>query len=135
MGQPRYATSHQIATSSTGASTHSTIELVPPTSFRTSIASNQSLTHRALPGSQPQKGVTSYTLSPNRQRPLGGAFHAAIFNTTRRTKDQILFWLAPMVIGYAVMDWAIQKNEYYNSKPGRMAAEEHGAETEINMKG
>lgn len=59
-----------------------------------------------------------------------------------------------MVIGYAVMDWAIQKylcsfehglwcgkliacnrNEYYNSKPGRMAAEEHGAETEINMKG
>ncbi|KAF7511763.1 hypothetical protein GJ744_003494 [Endocarpon pusillum] len=86
-------------------------------------------------GSQPQKGLTSYSLSPNRQRPLGGVVHAAIFNTTRRTKDQILFWLTPMVLGYAVMDWAIQKNEYYNSKPGRMAAEEHGAETEINMKG
>lgn len=74
-------------------------------------------------GSQKQKGVLSYSVSPNRQRPLAGTLNAAIFNTFRRTRHQILYWLPPLLIGYATMQWAIEKNEYLNSKPGRMTAE------------
>ncbi|KAF4307629.1 UcrQ [Botryosphaeria dothidea] len=70
-------------------------------------------------GSPAQKGVTTYALSNNRQKPLGGAFHNAIFNTFRRTRQQILFWAPPLIAGYSLMQWAIEKNEFYNSKEGR----------------
>jgi len=53
--------------------------------------------------------VTSYSLSANRQKPLAGTLHAAIFNVGRRTRDQILFWLTPMVVAYLAMQWAIEK--------------------------
>ncbi len=101
MGQPRYAIFHPIAPPCTPTINSSHDRACPSYIL--------SRTYRALAGSQPQKGVTSYTLSPNRQRPLSGALHAAIFNTARRTKDQILFWLTPMVLGYAVMEWATEK--------------------------
>ena len=73
-------------------------------------------------------------MSPNRLRPLAGAPHAAVFNTFRRTRHQILYWLPPLLLGYAAMNWAIERyvrvwanylrltiirNEYLNSKPGR----------------
>ena len=60
-------------------------------------------------GSQTQKGISSYSLSPNRQAPLAGAAHAAVFNTFRRTRNQILFWLPPLLVAYAAMEWAIEK--------------------------
>lgn len=60
-------------------------------------------------GSPAQKGVTTYALSNNRQKPLGGAFHNAIFNTFRRTRQQILFWAPPLIAGYSLMQWAIEK--------------------------
>ncbi|OCK79372.1 hypothetical protein K432DRAFT_330286 [Lepidopterella palustris CBS 459.81] len=77
-------------------------------------------------GSPAQKGVTSYALSPNRQRPLAGAAYNAIFNTFRRTRYQILYWAPPLILAYTTMEWAIERNEYLNSKPGRAetAAEE-----------
>jgi ubiquinol-cytochrome c reductase subunit 8 len=72
--------------------------------------------HRALifpisfnPGSRPQKGIVTYAISANRQRPLAGALHAAIFNTARRTKDQLLYWLPTTLIGYVVLKWAIDR--------------------------
>ncbi|KAI9368677.1 cytochrome b-c1 complex subunit 8 [Aspergillus egyptiacus] len=68
----------------------------------------------------PQR-VTTYSLSPNRQRPLAGAGHAAIFNTFRRCRSQFLYVVPPFVIAYAAMNWAIERNEYLNSKPGRLA--------------
>jgi len=71
-------------------------------------------------GSQPQKGIVTYVLSSNRQKPMAGAFRNAVFNTYRRTYYQILYWLPPIVIGYATMQWATERNEYLNSKPGRM---------------
>jgi len=74
-------------------------------------------------GSQTQKGITSYAIPANRQRVLAGVVHAAIFNTARRTRHQLLYWLPPLVVAYYAMEWAIEKNEYYNSKPGRMAGE------------
>ncbi|KAI1613240.1 ubiquinol-cytochrome c reductase subunit 8 [Exophiala viscosa] len=75
-------------------------------------------------GSPKQKGIITYSVSPNRLNPMAGAYKAAVFNTYRRTYNQILYWLPPMVLGYYLMDWAIEKNEYLNSKPGRLAAKE-----------
>ncbi|KAF2838091.1 hypothetical protein M501DRAFT_1004926 [Patellaria atrata CBS 101060] len=69
-------------------------------------------------GSPPQKGVTTYGLAQNRQRPLAGTLHAAFFNVGRRTAGQILYWAPPMVAAYAIMSWAIERNDYLNSKAG-----------------
>ncbi|KAI4201454.1 MAG: hypothetical protein LQ350_003213 [Teloschistes chrysophthalmus] len=79
-------------------------------------------------GSQTQKGIVTYSLSANRQRPFAGATSAAIFNTYRRSRAQFLYVVPPLVLGYMLIDWANEKNHYYNSKEGRMhdteAAEE-----------
>ncbi|TQS37595.1 hypothetical protein Golomagni_01926 [Golovinomyces magnicellulatus] len=69
---------------------------------------------------QKQKGVASYALSANQQRPLAGAFHAAIFNTWRRFSAQVLYIAPPFIIAYTTLQWAIERNEYLNSKQGRM---------------
>ncbi|KAH8811798.1 ubiquinol-cytochrome c reductase complex ubiquinone-binding protein [Xylogone sp. PMI_703] len=71
-------------------------------------------------GSQPQRGIISYALSQNRQRPLAHVAHAAIFNTWRRFSAQVLYFAPPLIIGYLTMDWAIKRNEYLNSKAGRL---------------
>ncbi|KAF5860563.1 hypothetical protein ETB97_001406 [Aspergillus alliaceus] len=96
----------------------------------------------------PQR-IASYSLSPNRQRPLAGTAHAAFFNTFRRFRHQVLYVAPPFIIAYAAMNWAIEKyaltlsyvdclqsfvnelvtnvrfltlrNHYLNSKPGRLA--------------
>ncbi|KZF23660.1 putative ubiquinol-cytochrome C reductase complex subunit UcrQ [Xylona heveae TC161] len=73
-------------------------------------------------GSQPQKGVISYSMSANRQRPLAGTLHAAFFNTFRRVRGQILYVAPPLVAAYYGMSWAIERNHYLNSKPGRAEA-------------
>ncbi|GAM87912.1 hypothetical protein ANO11243_059400 [Dothideomycetidae sp. 11243] len=70
-------------------------------------------------GSQTQKGIITYAVSNNRQRPLAGTAHAAVFNTFRRTRGQILYWSIPLLVGYETMKWAIERNEYLNSKAGR----------------
>ncbi|PQE21022.1 ubiquinol-cytochrome C reductase complex subunit protein [Rutstroemia sp. NJR-2017a WRK4] len=75
-------------------------------------------------GSPPQKGIASYAISGNRQRPLAGVLNAAIFNTWRRFRHQILYVAPPFVVAYLTMEWAIERNEYLNSKPGRL---EYGA--------
>ncbi|KAL6715575.1 Cytochrome b-c1 complex subunit 8, mitochondrial [Lecanora helva] len=72
-------------------------------------------------GSQTQKGITTYSLSANRQRPLAGALNAAVFNTWRRCRAQALYVVPPFAIAYLLVNWAVEKNEYYNSKAGRMA--------------
>ncbi|EON69568.1 ubiquinol-cytochrome c reductase subunit 8 [Coniosporium apollinis CBS 100218] len=60
-------------------------------------------------GSPAQKGVVTYAVSPNRQRPLAGTLNAAIFNTFRRTRQQILYWAPPMILAYSAMNWAIER--------------------------
>jgi ubiquinol-cytochrome c reductase subunit 8 len=61
-------------------------------------------------GGAKQKGIVYYGVSANRQNPFAGAGHDAIFNVFRRTKNQIFFWLPPLVAGYYVVQWA---NERY----------------------
>lgn len=60
-------------------------------------------------GSQTQRGVISYAISANRQRPLAGTLNAAIFNSWRRFKGQALYVIPPFAIAYLTMNWAIEK--------------------------
>ncbi|KAF8417829.1 cytochrome b-c1 complex subunit 8 [Tirmania nivea] len=77
-------------------------------------------------GSLPQKGVTTYALSPNRQKPLAGTAHAAVFNSFRRFRQSVLYVVPPFIAGYMLMDWATKRNEFLNSKEGRaLYAEPH----------
>lgn len=84
----------------------------------------------------------TYAISSNRQKPLAGTFDAAIFNSWRRFRTQVLYWAPPFIIAYSTMRWAVEKyveesrprvptarigadildrcrNEYLNSKAGR----------------
>jgi ubiquinol-cytochrome c reductase subunit 8 len=65
-----------------------------------------------LIGGTKQKGIVHYGLSPNRQNPWAGAGHDAIFNTFRRTKSQIFYWLPAMLTGYYLMSWATERYVY-----------------------
>ncbi|KAJ5975679.1 hypothetical protein N7481_009386 [Penicillium waksmanii] len=56
----------------------------------------------------PQR-IATYALSSNRQRPFAGAFHAAIFNTFRRFRGQVLYVVPPFVIAYAALNWAVER--------------------------
>ena len=58
------------------------------------------------PGSPKQKGIVTYGVSANRLRPLAGAFQAAVFNTFRRSRNQVLYWGIPAIIAYSAMEWA-----------------------------
>lgn len=60
-------------------------------------------------GGLKQKGIIHYGLSANRQNPFAGAAHDAVFNVWRRTSGQLLFWVPPVLAGYYLMEWAIQK--------------------------
>ncbi|KAI2605777.1 ubiquinol-cytochrome c reductase complex ubiquinone-binding protein [Hypoxylon fragiforme] len=73
-------------------------------------------------GGMPQKGIITYTLSSNKQNPIAGAFHDAIFNTWRRFGSQVLYIAPPMIFFYYAMDWAIHRNHHLNSKHGRAEA-------------
>ncbi|KAL8638938.1 MAG: hypothetical protein Q9226_008943 [Calogaya cf. arnoldii] len=75
-------------------------------------------------GSQTQKGIVTYALSANRQRPLAGTANAAVFNTYRRCKAQFLYVVPPVAFAYLLLEWATEKNEFYNSKAGRTHAPE-----------
>ncbi|KAI0412669.1 hypothetical protein EKO27_g9643 [Xylaria grammica] len=70
-------------------------------------------------GGQKQKGIITYTMSPNRQNPIAGAAHDAIFNTWRRFSKQVLYFAPPLIGFYYAMSWAIDRNHYLNSKEGR----------------
>lgn len=79
------------------------------------IATSESATTKSIltqilyAGSLPQKGIVHYGLAQNRQNPLAGTLNAAIFNTFRRTRGQILYWGVPLLIAYEAMQWAIEK--------------------------
>ena len=65
-------------------------------------------------GGSKQKGIITYGLAANRQNPFAGAFNDAIFNTFRRTRGTIFYWLPPLLAAYYLMDWA---NERYELPP------------------
>jgi ubiquinol-cytochrome c reductase subunit 8 len=58
-----------------------------------------------IPGLPKHKYIAIYTLCANRQRPLAGAMHNAVFNTARRVRGQILYVAPPFVVAYLVLSW------------------------------
>ena len=56
-----------------------------------------------------QKGIISYGVAPNRQDPLAGVAHDAFFNTWRRFSAQVLYWAPPMIAGYYIVNWAVER--------------------------
>lgn len=60
-------------------------------------------------GSKPQKGIIYYGVSPNRVNPLAGSFHDAIFNTWRRSRNQVLYWATPVILFYSLAAWATER--------------------------
>lgn len=40
---------------------------------------------------------------------MAGVAHDAVFNTFRRTKAQIFYWLPAMVAGYYILNWATER--------------------------
>ncbi|GJC98677.1 Cytochrome b-c1 complex subunit 8 [Colletotrichum higginsianum IMI 349063] len=70
-------------------------------------------------GGEKQRGIITFGITPNRQNPFAGAAHDAVFNTWRRTSAQILYVVPPLLAGWYIMDWAIHRNHYLNSKQGR----------------
>jgi ubiquinol-cytochrome c reductase subunit 8 len=56
-----------------------------------------------------QKAIAIYTLCANRQNPLAGAAHNAVFNTARRCRGQFWFVVPPFVVAYWLMGWAEER--------------------------
>ncbi|KTW27802.1 hypothetical protein T552_02241 [Pneumocystis carinii B80] len=70
-------------------------------------------------GGPTQKGIITYSLSPRAQHPFAGALRSAIFNTSRRCSQQILYFGIPLTVGYFIYTWANERNEYLYSKAGQ----------------
>lgn len=64
-----------------------------------------------------QRGIISYGISPNRQNPLAGTAHDAIFNTFRRFSSQFLYWAPSLVAGYYIVHWAVERYVTISSPP------------------
>ncbi|KAJ2904224.1 ubiquinol--cytochrome-c reductase chain [Zalerion maritima] len=74
-----------------------------------------------------QRGIIQYGLAPNRQKLFPGLMTDGVYNTFRRVRGQILYFI-PFVVYYFINEWATERNEYLNSKAGR--AEFSGEEEE-----
>jgi hypothetical protein len=48
-------------------------------------------------------------MSPNRQRPFANAFTKGFWNTVRRSRNQVLYFVPPFILAYSAMEWAIHR--------------------------
>ncbi|TVY53923.1 Cytochrome b-c1 complex subunit 8 [Lachnellula cervina] len=62
--------------------------------------------HNRIPKS---KGVITYSLGSNAQRPFAGAARNAVFNTARRCWGQVFYVLPPFLVAYWVVGWMDEK--------------------------
>ncbi len=83
--------------------------LLSPNAIKLETHVEEEVANCSLIGSQTQKGIASFALSANSQRPLAGTLNAAIFNTWRRFSHQVLYFAPPLVIAYVTMNWAIER--------------------------
>merc|ERR1712137_783216 len=49
-------------------------------------------------GGRPGKGVVTYALSPNRQRPMANFLSKGFWNVMRRSKNQVLYFIPPLAM-------------------------------------
>lgn len=58
---------------------------------------------------------------------MRGAYHAAIFNVFRRTRNQVLYWAPALMVGYYTMQWATERYvEYFLCQSGGLRTLERG---------
>ena len=62
-------------------------------------------------GSPTQKNIITYSMSANRLNPTNHILRDGVFNTFRRTRNQILYWAPPLLLAYMAMDWATERYE------------------------
>jgi ubiquinol-cytochrome c reductase subunit 8 len=63
--------------------------------------------HKDIPR---QRGIVTYMLSSNRLNPMAHTLHNAVFNTYRRSRNQVLYWGPAFVMAYLLMDWANRRS-------------------------
>jgi hypothetical protein len=51
-------------------------------------------------------------LSSNRLNPMAHTLHNAVFNTCRRSRNQVLYWGPAFVMAYLLMDWANRRSVF-----------------------
>jgi len=73
-------------------------------------------------GGPRQKGIIAYSLSSNQQRACKGVLTGYIFNGYRRLAAQAPYFVIPLGTAYGVYVWAKERDAYYNSKAGHIAA-------------
>ncbi|EGO01034.1 hypothetical protein SERLA73DRAFT_134218 [Serpula lacrymans var. lacrymans S7.3] len=71
------------------------------------------------------KGVTTYSLSPFRQRATKNMFSGWLFNGYKRLASQMPYWIVPFAAGYGIYSWAKSRDAWNNSKAGHVAL--HGS--------
>jgi len=76
-------------------------------------------------GALKQHGITTYTVSPFRQRATKGILQGYLFNGYRRLSGQFAYCVVPVVIGYSTYAWAKKHDEWQNSKAGHIAGAHH----------
>ncbi|KXJ85345.1 cytochrome b-c1 complex subunit 8 [Microdochium bolleyi] len=69
----------------------------------------------------PQKGIISFSLSPNVQKI---SWTVSPSNGWRRFRYQVLYWAPPLIAAWYLMEWANERNRYLNSKEGRKLRKE-----------
>ncbi|KIJ33526.1 hypothetical protein M422DRAFT_213398 [Sphaerobolus stellatus SS14] len=73
-------------------------------------------------GGPPQKGIYSYSQSPFRQSPFRGVLKGYIFNGYKRIASNAPYFVVPVIIGYAVIQWGNKESSYIHSKKAHLDA-------------
>ncbi|GAA5893252.1 hypothetical protein JCM5296_001649 [Sporobolomyces johnsonii] len=70
-------------------------------------------------GGPKQAGITTYTISPYRNKPMRGAWAHWAIRGYKRTAQQAVYFAVPLGLGYAIIQWAVKDNALRNSKHGQ----------------
>ncbi|KAH9937774.1 cytochrome b-c1 complex subunit 8 [Epithele typhae] len=73
-------------------------------------------------GTQQQKGIVQYGLSPFRQRAMKGAIKNYAFNGYRRLSGEFIYIALPFAVGFGIYKWGNAQADYALSK----ASHQHG---------
>ncbi|ORZ41449.1 UcrQ family protein, partial [Catenaria anguillulae PL171] len=72
---------------------------------------------------QAQNNITTYQISPFRQRAFAGAISKGVHNVFRRTMAQAPYIIPPVAFGYYVYSYCSEKYAWYHTKEGHAHAE------------
>ncbi|KAL7414877.1 cytochrome b-c1 complex subunit 8 [Mrakia frigida] len=65
----------------------------------------------------PKQKITTYSLSQNQQKAMGGAFEGYLIHGTKRLARHFPYWGPPFIGGYIWYDWANKKYDVRSPFP------------------